>query len=366
MKRGTIGRRGWTVLKSGKTGCLWWALGLAVCLAGGCRRNAVKEESFSVMGTMASVMAGCSDAERCGVYARRVQSRMKEIESALSVYNPGSDLSRMNAQAGKGLVPAEGHLKMTVGLSLVFGAMTHGAFDVTVGPLVKGWGFSGGEKPERLPSPVMIEERRALVGYTNLVLSGGKCGLTGKGMLADMGGVAKGYAVDVCSRDLKQEGATDFVVNLGGNMRCFGKPQAGRSWRVGVRDPLKPSGTIGWLELGDGMAVATSGNYERFVEIDGKRYAHIIDPRTGWPVQGMAGVTVVAPSAATADALSTGLFVLGPEEGMQVLTLFTNCAALFVPDKTEREILVTPGMEKYFHVDSAFSAQVQRIGRQTH
>lgn len=313
------------------------------------------------MGTVASVMTAGRDAEPCALYTGKVQDRMREIEAALSIYNPTSDLSRMNAMAGQGLVPAEGHLRMTVGLALVYGAMTHGAFDVTVGPLVKAWGFSGGKKPVTVPPAALLEERRALVGYTNLVLAGGRCGLTATGMVVDMGGLAKGYAVDVCSRELKKEGARDFVVNLGGNMRCYGKPAPGRSWRVGVRNPLQPAGTIGWLEMGDGMAVATSGNYERFVEIKGKRYAHIINPRTGWPVEGMAGVTVVAPSAATADALSTGLFVLGPEEGALALTLFTNCAALFVPDKAEMEILVTPGMEKFFHVDPALTGRVRRL-----
>jgi thiamine biosynthesis lipoprotein len=159
-----------------------------------------------------------------------------------------------------------------------------------------------------------------------------------------------------------KQGAKDFVVNLAGNMRCYGKPEAGRSWRVGVRDPFHAGAVIGMIELGEGMAVATSGNYERFVEIEGKRYSHIVDPRTGWPVTGMAGVTVVAPSAAAADALSTAFFVLGPEEGNKVLGLFTNCAALFVPDKDGLEIQLTPGMDRYFKMSPDVKARVTTLG----
>lgn len=340
-----------------------WLCILAVAGLGmaGCGKQAVKEESFSVMGTLGSVIAGAGESDRCGDYVRMTLARMREIDTALSLYRPESELSRFNAQAGKGWVPVEGHLRMNLGLAVLYGALTHGAFDVTVGPVVRAWGFSGGRKPSAPLSPDVLAEKMALVGYTNIVMEEGKCRLAKAGMVVDLGGVAKGYAVDVCCRDLKKEGARDFTVNLGGNMRCFGRPEAGRPWRVGVRDPLQPAGTIGRLELENGMAVSTSGNYERFVEIEGRRYAHIIDPRTGRPVSGMAGVTVVAPSAATADALSTALFVLGVEEGTRVLTLFTNCAALFVPDQKEMEIHVTPGMERYFRVDPALAGRVKPV-----
>jgi len=334
---------------------------MAVFRVGGCRRRGVKEENFGVMGTLASVAAGAGEQERCSEYAGMALARMREIESALSIYSPTSDLSRFNAAAGKGLMPVGNHLRMTLGLSLVYGALTQGAFDVTVGPVVHAWGFSGGRKPAAPLDEATLEARRALVGYTNIVMAEGQCGLARSGVVVDLGGVAKGYAVDVCCRELKAAGARNFMVNLGGNMRCHGRPEPDRPWRIGVRDPLRPGGTVGRLDLGEGMAVATSGNYERFVEIEGKRYAHIIDPRTGRPVSGMAGVTVVAPSAVTADALSTGLFVLGPEEGMRVLMFFTNCAALFVPDKPEMEILLTPGMEKIFQVESALAGRVKRL-----
>jgi thiamine biosynthesis lipoprotein len=327
-----------------------------------CRRAGTRESTFQVMGTLGSVIAGVGEAERCESYKKTTFDRMKEIEATMSIYSPTSELSRFNAQAGKGLMTTGEHLTKMLGMARVYGALSHGAFDVTVGPVVKAWGFSGGKKPETLPAEDLLKEKMALVGYSKIVVAGERCGLDRTGMVVDFGGLAKGYAVDVSCRDLIRQGAKDFVVNLAGNMRCYGKPESGRAWRVGVRDPFQAGATIGTIELSDGMAVATSGNYERFVEIEGKRYAHIIDPRTGWPVTGMAGVTVVAPSAAAADAMSTALFVLGPDEGNKVLAFFTNCAALFVPDKAGLEIQLTAGMDRYFKANPDLKDKVMMVG----
>jgi thiamine biosynthesis lipoprotein len=131
-------------------------------------------------------------------------------------------------------------------------------------------------------------------------------------------------------------------------MRCFGRPDASRSWQIGVQNPFRLHEVIGRLDLGNGMAVATSGNYERFVMIGGRRCAHIIDPRTGLPVEGMAGVTVLAATAAEADALSTSLFVLGMEEGARVAAFVTNGAAVFVPDRQPMEVWTTRSMTNVF------------------
>jgi thiamine biosynthesis lipoprotein len=335
------------------------AVGLGVAA---CRRAGPRQSSFQVMGTLGTVMAGAGEAARCEEYARITLDRMRELEAILTVYNPTSELSRVNAAAGQGLMPTGRHVTMMLSMARLYGALSHGAFDVTVGPVVRAWGFSGGWKPEAVPSESVLREKLALVGYTNILVAGGKCGLMRAGMMVDLGGIAKGYAVDVCCRELIGQGARDFVVNLGGNMRCYGRPEAGRLWHVAVRNPFDAEATLGVIELTGGMAVATSGNYERFVEIGGKRYSHIMDPRTGWPVAGMAGVTVVAPSAVTADALSTSLFVLGPVEGVKMLTLFTNCAALFVPDKAGLEIQMTPGMDRYFKVDPLVQASVTMAG----
>jgi thiamine biosynthesis lipoprotein len=317
-------------------------------MVGGCRRSAPQEERFAVMGTFASVMAGADESDRTLEYAHICAEIMREIESQLSLYRKDSELSRLNARAGMGPVRVGGHLRANLEMALRFGELSGGAFDVTVGPLVKMWGFSGGTTPTEWVPAERIEETRRRVGYRRIRLQGDQVSLEGTNMVVDLGGIAKGYAVDVCCDELRRRGARNFVVNLGGNMRCFGRPEASRSWQIGVQNPFRPHEVIGRVDLGDGVAVATSGNYERFVMIRDRRCAHIIDPRTGLPVEGMAGVTVLAATAAEADALSTSLFVLGLGEGGKVAAEITNGAAVFVPDRQPMEVWITPSMTNIF------------------
>jgi thiamine biosynthesis lipoprotein len=154
-------------------------------------------------------------------------------------------------------------------------------------------------------------------------------------------------------------GIRNAMVDLGGNLRCRGEPRPGEPWKIGVRDPFDRERLIGVLRLTDGWAVATSGNYERFVTIAGKRYAHILDPRSGYPVEGMAGVTVLAPTATDADALSTTLFVLGPVKGRDVLARKPGCHALYVPDRQPMEIRVSAGFRKFFTPEPSFADHVR-------
>jgi thiamine biosynthesis lipoprotein len=142
-------------------------------------------------------------------------------------------------------------------------------------------------------------------------------------------------------------GAKNILVNLGGNMRCRGDGGGRDGWVLGIRNPFNRDAILGSVRLTDGMAVATSGHYERFVVMEGKKYAHIMDPRTGRPVVGMAGVTVIAPKAGDADVLSTTLFVLGPEEGQKLLTRFPGAHALFVPDEQPPRLIMSPGFGGY-------------------
>jgi len=144
-------------------------------------------------------------------------------------------------------------------------------------------------------------------------------------------------------------------------MRALGTGHGNAPWKVAVRHPFQPDRSLGVLHLAHGQAVATSGHYERFVTLDGRRYAHIVDPRTGFPVEGMAGITVLASTAVEADALSTTLFVLGTPEGWAVLQKKPGCAALFVPDKQPLEIRITPGLANWFNPDPNVTGQLAQI-----
>ncbi len=331
---------------------------VAILLGGGCRRAATQEEGFAVMGTYASVVAGGGEGPPVAGDARICEEKMLENDSPLSLFRTDSELCRLDARSGPGPVRAGRHLQANLELALRFGTLTGGAFDVTVGPLVKMWGFSGGQTPAERVSRDRIEEALRRVGYSRIRLQGGEVCLEATNMVVDLGGIAKGYAVDVCCDELRRRGARNFLINLGGNMRCFGRPESTRPWQIGVRNPFQQAQIIGKVDLEDGVAVATSGNYERFVVIEGKRYAHIIDPRTGFPVEGMAGVTVLAATAAEADALSTSLFVLGMKEGVKVVAAITNGAAVFIPDRKPLEVWVVPAITNVFRAGAGIVPQI--------
>ena len=305
------------------------------------------------MGTIATLTTAGSDNQRLDEFAPAVKMRCAGLETALSVFNPDSDISRLAQNAGGKPVAVSLETAELLSLAGRYGRISRGAFDPTVGPLVKLWGFSGGEVPAELPDASSIATALAQVGYANIIVDATSAGepkarLARPGAAIDLGGIAKGYAVDECHAELLANGAERAMVDLGGNIRCIGAASPERSWRIGVRNPFRRDEIIGSLDLLSGMAVATSGNYERFVTIDGERFSHLVDPRTGYPAKGMAGVTVLAPTAVEADAMSTALFVLGPAEGCAALEATPGCLALFVPDEQPVHILLTPGMRDLF------------------
>lgn len=314
-----------------------------------------------VMGTYATLSVPASERAHLPRYRRVAADTLRGLEERLSVFIPTSDITRLNQGAGGNFVGVSEDTVAVLASALEYARLTAGAFDVTVGPLLRCWGFYDRPPPARMPDAETLAEARQLVGYGHLGLSNRSARLEQAGMAVDLGGIAKGYAVDVCYRRLIQTGASNLLVNLGGNIRCGGSPGGGRSWRIAVRNPFDAERPLGTLNLSDGLAVATSGNYERFVVIGGKKFAHIIDPRTGFPVRGMASVTVVAPTAVEADALSTGLFVLGPTNSRAVLAARPACAVLFVPDEQPLRLLVTGSFLRHFSVAADWSTCVEVI-----
>ncbi len=298
---------------------------------------------FTTMGTRASVTVPGRDSGQIQQAEKCTKGVMNRLEAEMSVYRPDSALSRLNRLAGKEPSDMPPDTVRLLAIARDYGRLTGGAFDVTVGPLVQLWHFGKG-RPPSVPSEEALAERRALVHYADIQLNGQTAFLPRTGMSVDLGGIAKGYAVDVAWEECRKAGLRSFLIDLGGNIRVSGEASRGIDWKVDVRNPFDTSTTLGRLDLGSGWAVASSGQYERFVEIEGRRYGHILDPRTGYPAAGLAGVTVIARDATTADALSTALFVLGPRDSVPVLRK-TKAEALFIPDKEPVELWVTPGLE---------------------
>jgi FAD:protein FMN transferase len=316
---------------------------LAVLLAGCARKPDPVRLQGLAMGTYTTLAVPHADAARLADAAAVMRETFATLDAALSVYRPDSDLARVNRAAGDAPVQVAPLTREAVAVALRYAEDTGGAFDPTVGPLLELWGFRGAAAPTQVPAAAARTAALARVGFAGVRADSNTVALAHAGMALDLGGVAKGWAVDRAYTALRARGLSRFMINLGGNIRVAGEAAPGRPWTVGIRNPFAPDRLLGTFSLADGMAVATSGHYERFIEIDGVRYAHIMDPRTGEPVRGLAGVTVVARSAAEADALSTALFVAGTEAGTALLRTFPGAHAVFVPDTQPPRVLPTPG-----------------------
>jgi len=300
------------------------------------------------MGTFAAVQ--CVDRAAAPKARDIAQATFDELDADLSVWNPGTPLSAVNRAAGSPeAIPISAPFATVLRAALDTASASGGAFNPLIGPVMRAWGFNGADSRPAPPEPAELTAALALADWHAVVPVSTPTGTTVRlpaaGMRLDLGAAAKGYAVDLAWQRLAAAGHTNLLVDLGGNLRALGEAAPGRGgWRTGVRNPFT-SGILATFVLRSGEAVATSGNYERFVEINGVRYAHIMDGRTGVPVTGMAGVTVTAPDALTADILSTTLFILGPQKGAALLRSRPGCEALWIPDTSSKPtLLATPGL----------------------
>jgi thiamine biosynthesis lipoprotein len=269
---------------------------------------------------------------------------VKNIEAHTSMFRAGSDVAEVNRDAGVAPVKVHPDTMEMVKRSLQFSAMMDGAFDITVAPIVRLWGFY--DQKYRVPSQVEIDRTLPLVGYKKVLVDeqAGTVMLAQRGMQIDLGGVAKGYAVGSMYRLLKNRGVKSAVINFGGSVGAIGLRADGKPWVVGIKDPRGDPGTlVGELSISDNF-VNTSGDYERYFIRDGVRYCHLIDPRTGRQPRSTMSTTIVGPDATNDDILSK-LFVVGAQQGLELLGRLPGYDAVFVD--SEGRIIQSSGMSKY-------------------
>jgi thiamine biosynthesis lipoprotein len=247
------------------------------------------------------------------------------LESRISSWQTDSDTSKVNAAAGQLPVQVSPELYELLTISMRWARRTTGAFDITGGPLYELWGEARRQKT--LPSTEAIHSALTHVGYQNVELGDGTVHLSAPGMQLGFGSVGKGFAADRAAAILRAGNFRNFIVDAGGDLVVSGS-NGDSPWSVGVRHP-RTEELLATLELTD-SAIATSGDYEQYLLADGRRFGHIIDPRSGWPVETVASVVVIAAKGADADALATGLFVLGPEQGIALAEKISSVDALFV------------------------------------
>lgn len=296
-----------------------WLVGVALA-AGGCERAASPQRasrSREVMGTLATLTAYAANADIGNAAVEAGYRRLDDVNRLMSDYVDDSEVGRLNRAPGGTPVKVSPETLTCVQAAIRFGHASDGAFDATCRPLVALWKRCGAGK--RLPTDEELAAARALVGYDRIVIDETSQTLTlpNSGMQLDLGGIAKGYALDLAAAAMRAAGATSVLVDVGGDVRAVGTQPDGQPWRIGVKHPFA-EGLILRLNLID-CAVATSGVQQRFHEIDGRRYSHIVDPRTGQPAEQAPSVTVIARDGITADAWATAFSVLTLEEGQAVL-----------------------------------------------
>ncbi len=276
----------------------------------------------------------------------RVASRLEQLEQLFSTYRVESEVMRFNRSASTEWQPVSPEVAQVARDSGRISELTAGAFDATVEPLVRLWGFGPAGRRDDLPGEAAITSARARVGWTRLEVRSEPPAWrkTHADLAVDFSSMAKGYASDAIAALLREAGAPNHFVQVGGDIRTGGRGASGKGWRAGIEQPTAEARRVaGVVEL-SGEALSTSGDYRNAFTIGGRRYGHIIDPRTGFPVDhALAAVSVVRPTCAESSAWATALFVLGPEEGWRVAEREQLACIFFVRNGPTVERRATAG-----------------------
>ena len=282
-----------------------------------------------IMGTRISVELFHPDPVIVEQGIEAVMREMHRIDETMSPYLESSELARINREAHLQAVKVSAELFELIDRSIAFSELTHGAFDITFASVGFLYDYRRGKRPDQ----AQLQTATGLINYQNLVMNAEAhtVGFTRPGVRIDLGGIAKGYAVDRCIQLLQTLGIRNALVTAGGDSRMIGD-RWGRPWTIGVRDPRRTDGVVALLPLED-VAVSTSGDYERYFDDEGVRYHHIIDPQSGDSARELQSVTIIGPDATTTDALSTSVFVLGRERGLELVNELQDIDAILVDSK---------------------------------
>jgi FAD:protein FMN transferase len=269
----------------------------------------------AIMGTAIRVEVWGEDRGDAESAMAAVMAHMHHVDETMSPYKPESELSRLNRDAASAPVAVSAEMFDLLARALDFSRISAGAFDVTFASVGSLFDY----REQRRPSAEALARGRAAIGYRNLILDARERTVryAHPGVRIDLGGFAKGYAVECGAAILRQRGFANAIVTAGGDSRILGD-RRGRPWTIGVRDPRRPGELAAVLPLAD-VAVSTSGDYERYFEQDGVRFHHILDPRTGNSPSSLQSVTIIAPDCLTSEGLSKSVFVMGLEEGMRLI-----------------------------------------------
>ncbi len=309
-----------------------------------------------VMGTFARVVVIAKDSDSAMKCIESAFTQINKVDDLMSDYKSDSEISNVNRDGFEKAVQFSQSTYEVLQRSIEFSKLTDGAFDITVGPLVEL--FRKAKKKQVFPGPDEIAEAKSKVGFEKLKLDDENrtVQFTVEGMRLDLGGIAKGYAVDKAVETMQAHGAIGGMVDLGGDIRCFGAALKGRDhWVIGLQNPNMVKDSAGRevllkLKITNG-AIATSGDYQQFILIEGKRRSHIIDRKTGTSIEGLSSVTIIADNATNADALATAVSVMGSEKGLELIEKIPGTEAILITSQPEFKLMKTSGAEMYIKKD---------------
>lgn len=288
--------------------------------------------TLKLMGSRFDITVVAGSKNQGDEYIDLAVHEISRIEKLISEWDSLSETSEVIRNAGIKAVKVDKELYDLIGRCIKISELTDGAFDISYASMDRIWKYDGSMK--RLPTEEEVMQSVEKVGYKNIVLDpqNGTVFLTKPGMRIGFGAIGKGYAADMAEQLLISKGVVAGIMNASGDLSTWGTQPDGSPWMVGITNPLNKDKVFSWFPL-DNNAVVTSGNYEKYVEFNGKRYTHIIDPRTGWPVSGLTSATIFAPKAELADALATSVFVMGLETGIDFVNQLPGIECVIVDDK---------------------------------
>ncbi|MBT4840228.1 MAG: FAD:protein FMN transferase, partial [Flavobacteriaceae bacterium] len=270
-----------------------------------------------------------STQEVANQYLNAAQGEIERIERLISSWDANSQTAEINRQAGIKPVKVAKELYDLIARSIEISKITQGAFDISYAALDPVWFFDG--RMKAVPSESERLKSVQNIGFKDLVLNAKEqtVYLPKKGMKIGFGAIGKGYAADATKKLMKSLGVSSGIINASGDLTSWGKKPDGTDWQVGISNPENPAKVFSWFPVRD-AAVATSGNYEKYVTLEGKQYSHIMDPRTGMPVSGIKSVTVFAPKAELADAFATAVFIMGIDTGIDTISQLPGMSCIIV------------------------------------
>ena len=306
----------------------------------------VHKRKLAMLGSPFEITVVAKDTIQANEYIDSAVNEVKRIENLISDWIPTTQISEVNRNAGLKPVKVDAEVFELVTRANKISKLTNGAFDISYASMDKIWKFDGSMKA--MPTPEAIKKSVEKIGYQNIILNevDNSIFLKLDGMKLGLGGIGQGYIADKVKAVLQSKGCTSGIVNVSGDINTWGKQIDGKLWTVGIINPMNKNKVFATFPLED-SAVETSGSYEKFVIFNGIRYSHIIDPRTGYPATGIVSVSVFAKQTEIADALATGIFVLGVDVGLDLVNQLKGIECIIVDDKGKIHTSKGIDVEKY-------------------